>query len=90
MPDRRQADRRASSPTAKKLSISLNSFIFIVVIFLLVIAFIFSCSYISSVSYNKGYERGYNDCYFLSSEHSYDSYDYYDSYEYSEYSEYSE
>ena len=87
MPDRRQSDRRASSPSQKKLSISLSSFIFIVIIFVLVIAFIFSCSYISSVSYNKGYEKGFSDRDFLATDYSYDSYDstdYYDYYDYSE------
>lgn len=60
MPDRRQGDRRETSKLQKKLSISLGNFIFIVIIFILVIASIFLCSYVSYTSFDEGYKSGYD------------------------------
>jgi len=57
MPDRRQGDRRDSSNYQKKITISLNSFIYICIIFTFLICSIFVCSYIHSSSYNKGYTK---------------------------------
>ena len=60
MPDRRQGDRRETSKFQKKLSISLGNFIFIVIIFILVIASIFLCSYVSYTSFKEGHVAGYD------------------------------
>lgn len=72
MPDRRQGDRRDTSKFEKKLSISLGNFILICIIFILVIASIFTCSFLyqkgydlgleksSKTNYNSGYTAGYN------------------------------
>ena len=63
MPDRRQGDRRDSSKSQKKITISLSSFIFIIVIFILIITSCILCSYLSKLKYDEGYIQGYEDAY---------------------------
>ena len=60
MADRRQSDRRdGSSSSKKKFTISLTSFIYICVIFVMLITSIFVTSYLVSLAYEIGYEEGY-------------------------------
>ena len=69
MPDRRQHDRRESnSMQSKKITISLTTFISIIVVSITILISIVVCIIISKNSYNKGYEHGLIDSgnYFVS------------------------
>lgn len=62
MTDRRQGDRRETSILKKKIAISLSSFIYICIIFIVTIAAVIA----SKISYNQGYEEGYMEGYSVS------------------------
>ena len=60
MADRRQGDRRESSPLQRKaLTISVGTFISIVIVFVIILISIFICSF----TYKKGYDNGFSDGY---------------------------
>ena len=59
MPDRRQGDRRETSVLKKNIAISLSSFIYLCIIFVLTIVSIVACRILSVKNYNTGYEEGY-------------------------------
>ena len=69
MPDRRQGDRRESSGLQnKKITISLSTFISVIIIGLLIISSIILCR----ISFIRGYDQGCADTYSsLSSDYDY-------------------
>jgi len=60
MPDRRQGERRQGIEN-KRITISLTTFIFMVVIVAIIAVFTVLCVVLSKVNYNKGYEAGLLD-----------------------------
>ena len=62
MPDRRQHDRRESNGMqSKNITISLTTFISIIVISITILISIVVCIFISKNSYNRGYDQGMMD-----------------------------
>lgn len=59
MPDRRVADRREGG--AKKITVSLSTFIFVVLIIAIFIATTLLCIIFTKTAYNSGYNQAIND-----------------------------
>lgn len=55
MPDRRQGDRREGG--SKKLTVSLSTFVFIVLIVVIIFVSIIACIVVSKNSYKNGYSH---------------------------------
>lgn len=62
MSDRRQGDRRENSSLLnKRISISLKTFIFIIVLTIIVITSVFLCMVVYARGFDNGYSEGYSD-----------------------------
>ena len=59
MPDRRQGDRREGGN--KKLTVSLSTFVFIVLTFIIIVSSTIICIYVYKNAYNKGYSQAITD-----------------------------
>ena len=61
MPDRRQADRREGTMSDKKITIPFTTFIFSIVLIIIIGLSILIVIGFNRIGYNKGYDKGYVD-----------------------------
>ena len=59
MADRRQTDRRSGGP--QKINISLSTLILTILIFVVMIISVFVTAYFVGISYEEGYNLGYEE-----------------------------
>lgn len=61
MADRRQGDRREQTAATKKIEIPFLTFIFSIVLVIVIGLLVFICIGYNRVGYKKGYEEGYTE-----------------------------